>query len=521
MATDWANALEWGLGRSFRLPTEAELARSSIPDAAKGAENDFARTEQNIALLRALGYDGAAVQDMAAPGSEFGEAGFAGGMPSQGWTDDVRTWLDNNGYSLGVGHQRSTSSGGRPEFWGLMRDGQYVQGQSDPIYSMSDTLMEQIGMMAMVAGPLASAVGTSMAAAGGAGAASGAAGSLGSTLPTIADYGLNTLSSVGTDAAASFFGGGAGAAGGAANVLPTVVSTGTAAGGSLLPGLLSAGGALGSAWSSPGFTGQSPELLDRVEVSGSATPPTPNLSPNVPGAASWLGQPSPPQPSTTLDRVEIEGNSSPSPGQPLVPPPFLPDIPYASNPLPSDYIDRVLNQTPTEVGDVPTLDGNSVLPSWLREIVGPVSKFVGGEKNLAALVGAGLGAASGGGTQTSSEEPWIAAQPFLRNVLGDADNMLTNLRQNPFTAQQNTQYQHAFAGLDQARSAMPGLLNWGQQAMGRQSMTPSYDQLFGGGLLGQQPQQPTAQAGGPGGLLGNTQDDRMKALMAKGRSLMG
>jgi hypothetical protein len=54
--------------------------------------------------------------------------------------------------------------------------------------------------------------------------------------------------------------------------------------------------------------------------------------------------------------------------------------------------------------------------------------------------------------------------------------------------------------------------------MQRQSTTPSYDQLFGGGLLGQ---QPTAQAGGAGGLLGNSQSDRLKALMARGQGLIG
>lgn len=172
------------------------------------------------------------------------------------------------------------------------------------------------------------------------------------------------------------------------------------------------------------------------------------------------------------------------------------------------------------------------LPSWLESAasavkggLGGVASAVGGGGNLAALIGAGLGAASGGGTQTQSRDPWSAAQPFLKNILGDADAMRANLAANPFTQQQTQAYSNAYGGLDQARAALPGLLSWGQNAMQRQSSTPTYASLFGGGQpqQSQQPQQaqPTMQAGGVGGLLGGAPEDRLKALMAGGRGLLG
>lgn len=516
---DWANVLEWGGGGGFKLPSEAEISQSRANwDDFYSLTGKFAPQDQNIDLLRQLGFGGSAVDQQA------GEYDFGGSTPR--WSNDALQWLDGQGYSVGVGHQPGTKSGGRAEFWGLMGpDGKYVQGQSDPTMSVSDTLMEQIAMMAMVAGPFASAIGTSMA---GAGAAGGAAGSLGSTLPTVADYGLNALSSVGTDAAASFLGGGGAVGGAASNVLPSVLTTGTAAGGgSLLPGLLSGGAALGSAWSSPGFTGQSPEMLDRVEVTGSSAPPTQSMLPNAPGAAGLLGQAAP---TASLDRVEITGNSTPPPSaEPLVPPLVLPDIPYASNPLPSQGIDKILNQTPTEVREDPTLNGNSMLPDWLKPIgdgIGKVSDLVGGGKNLAGIIGAGLGAASGGGTNTATSQSKMDPrmdQYVYGSGFGDPNSIMGGgyglWQQNKSginpTMQQGLDMQRAALTDPAYGGAYTQMRNLGQGLMS-QPIAGNPFTNGSGGLLGP---QPTAQAGGPGGLLGN--DDRMKALMARGRGLIG
>ena len=78
---------------------------------------------------------------------------------------------------------------------------------------------------------------------------------------------------------------------------------------------------------------------------------------------------------------------------------------------------------------------NSGIGSGIVDGIKGAADLVGGGSNLAGLIGAGLGAASGGGTETSSRDPWAAAQPFLKNLLGDADAMRANLAQNPFTPQ--------------------------------------------------------------------------------------
>ena len=102
-----------------------------------------------------------------------------------------------------------------------------------------------------------------------------------------------------------------------------------------------------------------------------------------------------------------------------------------------------------------------------------VANLVGGGSNLGSIVGGLLGAASSqGGTQTQSRDPWSAAQPYLKGLLADADVMRQNLAANPFTPQQTQAYSNAYAGLDQARAAFPGLLQQGNFAR------PNYDQLF-------------------------------------------
>lgn len=146
--------------------------------------------------------------------------------------------------------------------------------------------------------------------------------------------------------------------------------------------------------------------------------------------------------------------------------------------------------------------GLGSLGSTVGGLKGAIGSALGGA-NLGSILGAVAGAAtSGDKTQTTSRDPWGPSQDFLKSVLGDADTMRQQLNAQPFTPQQTQQYGQAYAGLDQARAALPGLLSFGQQAMQRQSTVPSYDQLFGnrgGGLLTQP--QPTMQAGGPGGLL--------------------
>ncbi len=595
--------MHWAPTQSFALPTDFQLARSSMADAGQGAESKFAPTAQNLALLQALGYGGQGLTDL--PGSDYG----FGAQPV--WSDDARTWLANNGFNLGVAHDPGTTPGGRPEYFGLTgQDGKFVNGQSDPTMTNSDTLMDQIAMFAMLAGPFAGAIG---AAGEGAGALSGAASGLEATLPTVADYGLTSLSSVGSDAAASFLGGGGAALGGtAANVLPTVVTTGAAAGGSLLPAALTASAAAGSALQ-PSYS-PPPEGSNLVQnkvdpwqkvkdgalkgaAKGGLTSAIKGDNPLKGALTGAVGGAIGGGIGSIGDGSAGQAMSLDNGGGDLIPGGFDGfDVPTDTNSIlnnvggfsgPAVNIGGDMGWTDWLSGlgslgggdgtldlgsfgdpgfqwDLSGVDGgdysheglnysgwggldpvtnspvNSGGSDWLDTLKGwftAVPNGSGGTKPnpmggaISALLGAGLGAASGGGTSTKTSEPWAAAQPFLTNVLGDAGSMLTSLRQNPFTPQQTQAYSTAYAGLDQSRSALPGLLNWGQQAMQRQSTTPSYEQLFGGGqampaqpqqmpggLLNQQ-QQPMAQAGGPGGLLGN--DDRMKALMARGRGLIG
>lgn len=569
MATDWSS-LGWTPTLNFALSNERQLAQSSIADAGKGAEFKFNPTSMNAQLLAALGYTGQGLGSSIP--NEFGDTG-----PQ--WSDDARTWLANNGYTVGVAHEPGSAPNGRPEYYGLVdRNGQFVAGQDQPTMTMSDSLMEQITPFLMLAGPFASAISTmeGLAAAGGAagasggaagGAAGGAGGSISGGLGGAAD-GVTALGSSMSPEALGLTGGIAPGAttaeiAGLSSGIPTVAPSitdlalqgamrGAVTGGvkglatgqnpfeSALQGAIGGGitGGIGggvnainpggAGWVNSGITGGITTAIGGGNpligaVGGAAgslansgmsslTQPTNTTGANMDLGGDWFSNWNPDSLNLTTD---IAGNVLPV------------DMPSFSggglwNPeygnLVSDWASGLFGGGSDSAGGGSSGLGSAIL-NGLKGAIGSASGAVGGGGNLAALIGAGLGAASGGsGATTQERAPWTEAQPFLKAVLGDAGNMLTNQRQQPYTPQQTQQYQQAFAGLDQARSALPGLLNWGQSAMQRQSTVPSYQQLFGGGLLNQ-PQQPTAQAGGAGGLLGN--DDRIKALMARGRGLIG
>lgn len=214
-STDWGNSLEWQGAGSFGLPSEFDLARSNNPDAGAGSEWKFSPTDQNASLLQSLGYTGEARQALPID-QDYGSFGAA---PGQAWTDSARSWLDNNGYSLGVGHQPNTSPGGRSEYFGLMDpSGKYVNGQSNPSVTQSDTMMDQITPFLMMAGPFAGAIG-----AGGAAAEAGAG--LGA-----AESGVTSLGSAWSPQALGLTEGlGSAAGSGATSILPAVSVTGAAA----------------------------------------------------------------------------------------------------------------------------------------------------------------------------------------------------------------------------------------------------------------------------------------------------
>lgn len=584
---DWS-ALQWDGAQGFAPQTDYQLARSSLGDAGKGSENKFAANAQNAALLQSLGYGGQGLSYL--PDSDYGfgaqpvwsdearnwlaDKGYSLGVAhdpgtSAGGRAEYFGLLDPSGkYALGQSDPTMTQSDTLMDQIAMFAAflGPAVGG----ITSAAGGLGAGAGLGGNMAGIAADGVSLGSAGIGGAGAVSAGAGaglgtgaleggsssgaleSGGNSLVqnnantfwdkvqngalkggakggiTSAVQGKNPLSGALTGAIGGAIGGGISSIGDGS--LGNAMSLDSTGGGlNIIPGafgdeLVSPTDGiinnLGSFGESVGNTGGDMGWTDWLSGFGSSNGWSPSDlgSFSDPGTFDW----------GTVDLGGYDGSSS-------VPGLNLPDIPETSSGLDWNRINDILSQTPTELPELGSMTGG-VGSGWWDVVKGafaPVSDGKGGTKanpmgtGLMALLGGGLGAASGGGTETKTQAPWAAAQPYLTNVLGDADSMRANLAANPFTPQQTQAYQNAYSGLDQARSAMPGLLNWSQQAMQRQSTTPSYEQLFGGqgtqpaqmpaGLL--QQQQPTMQAGGPGGLLGN--DDRMKALMAKGRGLIG
>jgi len=484
---DWANSLEWGGGKTFRPLSEFELARGSFPDAGKGAENDFVPNAQNAQLLSALGFGGQAVD---------------GGA----WTNEARQWLSDSGYQLGVGHQPGTSEGGRAEYWGLLGpDGRFVQGQSDPTMTMSDTLMDQVGMLAMVAAPFASAISSSMAAAGGAAGAAGGASAGGVGSLAAADSGLSALGSAWSPQAL-----------GLTNAIaPGITSAELAALSQALPEI---GAGLGAASSGlvPLASSMSPQALGLTSgiVPGITSTELAALSQALPGAvtpaAAGAGAAL-----SSAEKAAMYGAEGYGPGM---------------TGAQTAVYDGLLNATGSKV--LADMAANSVVGSSLingaqslADIAGgakTVADLVGGGSNLAGLVGAVAGGVSGGGNTTATTQSQIdprMAQYLYGTGYGDTNSMLGAAKQlweenrggiNP-TMQQ---------GLDMQRAAL-------QDAAYGQAFTQM--RSLGTGLMGQPvagnpftaPQGPAAQAGGPGGLLGGSPSGRALSLISRGRGLLG
>ena len=159
--------------------------------------------------------------------------------------------------------------------------------------------------------------------------------------------------------------------------------------------------------------------------------------------------------------------------------------------------------------------GSAVAPGLLQTLgsaVAPVANKLldkaTSPAGLAALVGAGLGAASGGGTNTATTQSQI--DPRMQQYLygsgfGDKNSLLgaaQNLYQSNPTGINPTMQQ----GLDMQRSALLDP----KYAQGYQQMRD-----FGASLLSGFGQSPTVQPGG------GQVTDRTKALMARGQSLLG
>ena len=171
--------------------------------------------------------------------------------------------------------------------------------------------------------------------------------------------------------------------------------------------------------------------------------------------------------------------------------------------------------------------GASAAPGLLDQLksstigkgLGQVADLVGGGKSLAGLIGAGIGAASGGGGDTVATSQ-SKTDPRIDPYIYGQDGYLQALQK---------QYQANPSGIN---ATMQQGLDASKAALNDPAYAQSYTQMrnFGTGLLSQpmagnpftqgqaQMPQPNMQAGG--GLLGNLQD-RAKIMIGQGRGLIG
>lgn len=475
----------WEGGKSFRAPTEFEIARGSIPDAAKGAENDFAPNQQNAQLLNALGYSGQALQNGA-------------------WTRDALDWLHGSGYQVGVGHAKGSESGGRPEYWGLIDSaGKYVQGQADPTMTISDTPMEIatpfLMMLPAIAGIAAAGAG---AAGGGAGAAAGGAGGAGAAggAGSLGALPADLFSSIGQGmmtGAGGAAGGGMGASLG--GLLEGVAAaSGAAAGTSGMGGGLSSADAAalyGDAGYGAGMTGAETAAYDGALGGAGASV----------GNAGGL---------SSADKAAMYGNEGYGAGM--------------SGTQTSVY-DGLLNTTGSK--GLADLAANSTVGSGLLDGVKGVSDLVGGGSNLAGLIGAAAGAADSGGTNTATTQSQIdprMAQYLYGSGYGDQNSFL-GAAQKLWQDNRSGINPTMQAGLDMQRSALQDPA-YGQayqqmrtQGMGLLNQPMAGNPFSAPGAVGAPGMAggPNAQAGGVGGLLGGSASDRARSLISRGRGLLG
>lgn len=97
-----------------------------------------------------------------------------------------------------------------------------------------------------------------------------------------------------------------------------------------------------------------------------------------------------------------------------------------------------------------------------------------------SLIGPAIGGLLGGGddeqTQTSTNAPWAAAQPFMLRNLQDTEKLGNYYKQNPFNKQQIESYSNLFGDNNNFRSNIaPGLMNFANSGM-----TGQYQRATGG-----------------------------------------
>ena len=95
---------------------------------------------------------------------------------------------------------------------------------------------------------------------------------------------------------------------------------------------------------------------------------------------------------------------------------------------------------------------------------------------LTSLIGGFFGGGNDEQTQTSTNAPWAAAQPFMLRNLQDTEKLGNYYKQNPFNKQQTESYSNLFSDNNNFRNNIaPGLMNFANQGM-----TGGYQRATGG-----------------------------------------
>ena len=120
-----------------------------------------------------------------------------------------------------------------------------------------------------------------------------------------------------------------------------------------------------------------------------------------------------------------------------------------------------------------------------------------------ALLGGLFGGDDEEQTSTSRSEPWIYAQPWLRENIESGQRLQEHYQQNPFSADQRRAYDNAFAQSDRFRALAPSLMTqMGNQRQFDRSNPTLRPNQFNFSAPEPAPGAPGASPGAPGGRFG-------------------
>lgn len=450
-ARDW-NTLNWGAGATLIPSGRAMVDPSSEPDAMRNARANF-DTTANAALLASLSNNAA----------------------------DPLSYLASQGYTVGVGHEPGSKPQGRAEYWGLLDPkGQFVQGQSDPTMTTSDSWFDLIAPFALLAPAALGVVGAAGAGVGaGAGSAAGAGGAAGTLGATYIPTAVESLAAL------------------------APLEGGLSAAAAALPEIATIGGSLGGVGAGLGTLGSA--YVPTAVAPVTAAPLTGGLS----AGASAL-----PEFSTIGGSLGAAGGTG---GGSAVKGALYGDAGYGAgmSGAQTGTYDAVLNAT----GSKGLANAAANLPGLSN-----ATNLLNTGSNLASAVGGLLGAVDAGKGTTATSQNQIdprMAQYLYGTGYGDTNSLLgaaqqqfnqnrsglNALQQQALDMQKNFLMSPEYTqGFNQIRSAGSGLL--GQQVAANPFTTGQ------AGLLMQMPQQPTSQMAGfnPGSI---------QQLIAAGRGLLG